>query len=143
MRKRLKPLPAKAGGFTPITNTKAATLKGFIQANAPIGGTVVTDNFPAYRGLNRLGYAHKVVNLSIGEYLRDKAHTNGIESFWSLLKRGHFGIYHYMSPKHLHRYVNEFSFRHNTAQVGTLQSIDMTIKRMANKRLTYKGLING
>jgi len=103
---------------------------------------VVTDNFPAYRGLSNMGYTHKVVNHSIGEYLRDKAHTNSIESFWSLLKRGHFGIYHYMSAKHLHRYVDEFAFRHNTSQVGTMNFINMTIERMVNKRITYKGLIS-
>ena len=60
----------------------------------------------------------------------------------ALLKRGHYGIYHYMSAKHLHRYVNEFSFRHNTAQAGTMPFIDMTLSRAVGKRLTYKGLIN-
>ena len=63
--------------------------------------------------------------------------------FVALLKRGYYGVYHYMSPKHLHRYVSEFSFRHNTAQVDTLQFIDMTAARMAGKRLTYKELTNG
>lgn len=84
------------------------------------------------------------VNHTAGEYVRHFCiHTNGIESFWALLKRGYYGVYHYMSPKHLHRYVNEFSFRHNTAQVGTMQFIDMTIARMAGKRLTYKELAHG
>lgn len=127
----------------PIVNTKAATLKGFVQNNAPLGGTVVTDNFPAYRGLSNLGYSHKVVNHSVGQYVFEQAHTNGIESFWSLLKRGYVGIYHYMSAKHLHRYVDEYAFRHNTSQVGTMNFINMTISRMCDKRLTYKDLING
>jgi len=82
------------------------------------------------------------VNHQVGQYINGQAHTNGIESFWALLKRGHYGIYHYMSAKHLHRYVKEFSFRHNTSQVGTMQFISMTIDRMINKRLTYKELIN-
>ena len=126
----------------PIPNTKAPTLKGFIRENANVGATIVTDNFKSYRGLARAGYNHISVNHSIGEYIKDQAHTNGIESFWAMLKRGCIGIYHYMSPEHLHRYVNEFSFRHNTANLGTMAFIDMTINRMAYKRLTYKDLIN-
>ena len=70
------------------------------------------------------------------------AHTNGIESFWALLKRGHYGVFHYMSAKHLHRYINEFAFRHNTAQDGTMRFIEKTVTRMIGKRLTYKGLIH-
>ena len=129
---------------TPIANADASTLQGFVAANAPAGASVVTDEAAAYQGLTKLGYTHMTVNHSAGEYVRSFCiHTNGIESFWALLKRGYYGVYHYMSPKHLHRYVNEFSFRHNTAQVGTMQFIDMTIARMAGKRLTYEGLTNG
>lgn len=129
---------------TPVARTDKATLQGFVRANAPEGSSVITDEFAAYRGLNRHGFTHHTINHSAGEYVRHYCiHTNGIESFWSLLKRGYHGVYHYMSPKHLHRYVNEFSFRHNTSQVSTLQFIDMTIARMAGKRLTYKELIRG
>lgn len=126
-----------------IQDTKAVTLQGFIQEHAEPGATVVTDWNGGYIGLERHGFEHIRVNHSAGEYIKDMAHTNGIESFWSLLKRGYVGIYHYMSVKHLHRYVKEYQFRHNTAHVGTMDFIGMTIERMAERRLTYKGLING
>lgn len=129
---------------TPVADTSAPTLKGFVRANVPVGANVVTDEFAAYRGLSAQGYVHHTVNHSAGEYVRHYCiHTNGIESFWALLKRGHYGIHHYMSAKHLHRYVNEFAFRHNTAKAGTMTFIDMTIGRMIGKRLTYKGLVHG
>ena len=121
-------------------DTSALTLKSFIRNKITLGANVYTDNFTAYRGL--AGYNHRVVNHSVGEYVRQQVHTNGIESFWALLKRGYYGIFHYMSFKHLHRYINEFSFRHNTAAYGTLQFIEATAQRMNNHRLTYKELIN-
>ncbi len=88
------------------------------------------------------GYTHLAVDHTVGEYVREMAHTNGIESFWALLKRGYYGIYHHMSVKHLHRYVSEFSFRHNTAKSGTMEFIAMTVARIEGKRLSYQGLIN-
>lgn len=127
----------------PIPNTKASTLKAFVRSNAPEGAIAVTDQHSGYLGLNSEGFTHKHVNHSVGEYIRDNAHTNGIESFWALLKRGYYGIFHHMREKHLHRYVNEFSFRHNTAQISTMDFIEATIDRMADKRLTYEGLTNG
>ena len=121
-------------------DTTAKTLKGFIHQNVIHGANVYTDNFKAYCGLN--GYNHNTVNHSVGEYVRQQVHTNGIESFWALLKRGYYGIFHYMSFKHLHRYINEFAFRHNTASVGTMAFIEMTVSKMYSRRLTYKELIN-
>lgn len=120
-------------------NTKP-TLHAFINDRANDGATIVTDSHGGYHGL--YGYNHIVVNHSAGEYIKEMAHTNGIESFWALLKRGYYGVYHYMSNKHLDRYVHEFSFRHNTSNVGTMDFIDMTVNRMTDKRLTYKRLIN-
>jgi transposase-like protein len=125
----------------PIGRLTKTHLQRFVRANAKVGATVVTDSFRSYNGLNDT-YTHMTVNHSVGEYVRDQAHTNGIESFWALLKRGHYGIYHMMSAKHLHRYVDEFAFRHNTAQSGTIGFIEATIGRMIGKRLTYKDLIN-
>lgn len=126
----------------PIRKLNKLHLQRFVRANAAEGATITTDAFASYSGLDGV-YTHKTVNHSVGEYVRDQAHTNGIESFWALLKRGHYGVYHMMSVKHLHRYVDEFAFRHNTAHVGTLQFIEMTIQRMTSKRLTYKELISG
>jgi len=124
----------------PINSTDRETLHGIINANVQKGATVYTDEHRSY--LNMAGYNHHAVCHSVGEYVRDQAHTNGVESFWALLKRGYNGIYHHMSPKHLHRYINEFSFRHNTAEAGTMAFIDMTIEKMLNRRLTYKELIH-
>ena len=125
-----------------VENVKAPTLEAFVREHANPGATVVTDTHGGYVGLGAAGFTHIRINHSVGEYVRDMAHTNGIESFWALLKRGYVGIYHHMSAKHLHRYVREFSFRHNTAKSGTMPFIDMTISRMVGKRLTYKGLIH-
>lgn len=125
----------------PIPDVTRQTLHNFVIANIEEGGTVYTDNFRSYHSL--AGYTHEMVNHSVGEYVRNQAHTNGIESFWALLKRGYNGIYHYMSCKHLHRYVNEFSFRHNTSKIGTMKFIELTIEGSVGKRLEYKNLING
>lgn len=127
----------------PVANTKSTTLIDFIATNAPVGATVVTDKFRSYRPLHHAGFKHLTVNHSVGEFVRDMAHTNGIESFRALLKRGHCGIYLYMSAKHLHRYVKKFSFRHNTSQAGTMQFINMTIDRTVSKHLTCEELIRG
>jgi transposase-like protein len=122
-----------------IPDTSKRTLQGFIYKNAAEGATVYTDTHSSYKGIL---FDHHAVNHTVGEYVRDKAHTNGIESFWALLKRGHYGVFHYMSAKHLHRYINEFSNRHNTAAYGTMEFISDTLGNMKNRRLTYKELIN-
>ena len=67
-------------------------------------------------------------------------HTNGIESLWSMLKRAHKGVYHKLSPKHLDRYVREFSGRHNIRDLDTIDQMASVVRNMAHKRLTYKQL---
>ena len=84
--------------------------------------TIYTDGSSAYRHAHE-DYAHEAVRHSIGEYVRGQAHTNGIESFWSLLKRAHMGTFHKLSPKHLHRYVTEFAGRKNVQNEDTITQI--------------------
>ena len=73
--------------------------------------------------------------------MRDQAHTNGIESFWALLKRGYYGTYHKMSEKHLSRYIGEFAGRHNARAVDTIQQMTLMAQGMMGKRLPYRELI--
>jgi transposase len=77
------------------------------------GSRVMTDDAPVYRGLDIHGYDHESVNHSAYEYVRGDAHTNTIESYWSMLKRGINGTYIHVSKKHLQKYLWEFEYRHN------------------------------
>ena len=79
----------------------------------------------------------------MGEYVREQAHTNGLESFWSMMKRGFNGVYHHMSPKHLNRYVDEFEGRHNSRPLDTEMQMEEVVRGSANKRLRYRELIAG
>jgi transposase-like protein len=133
------------GGRTkakPIAGTDAKTLRAEIEANVETGATIHTDEHGGYVGLGD-AYSHERINHSAGEYVRDGVTTNGIESVWAVLKRGIYGTYHHVSPKHLSRYVDEFAFRLNDGNVErhTLDRLDSFVDGVAGKRLTYKGLI--
>ena len=78
---------------------------------------------------------------SVGEYVNGMAHTNGIESFWSMLKRAHKGTFHKISAKHLDRYVTEFAGRHNNRPTDTLDQMAEIARAMAGERLMYRDLI--
>ena len=123
----------------PVQSTDGKTLGGFVNASVKDGSIVYTDDASAYGNMG--DFTHETVNHSPKEYVRGKAHTNGIESFWSLLKRGYYGTYHKMSVKHLHRYVNEFAGRHNIRDLDTIAQMVIMAQRMAGKRLRYKDLI--
>ncbi len=122
----------------PIDGTDRVKLQSAIVENVKRGTTVYSDSHSGYDGLK--GYNHFSVAHSVGEYVRDQVHTNGVESFWSLLKRGYVGIYHHMSVEHLHRYVNEFSCRHTARQSDMIVCIERTIDGMIGRRLSYKEL---
>jgi transposase-like protein len=94
-----------------IPDTSREVLHGFIAENVQAGSTVHTDEHRGYCGLKN--FKHEVIRHSFREYVSGQNHTNTIESFWALFKRGYMGVYHQMSKKHLQRYVNEFAFRFN------------------------------
>lgn len=124
-----------------VSGTDKATLHGYIAANVRPGSTVMTDEHAGYRGT--AGYSHMTVRHSAGEYANGMAPANGIESFWALLKRGYYGIYHYMSVKHLTRYVGEISNCQNTIKVSTMEFMEDTTGRMIDRHISYKALTNG
>ena len=123
-----------------VEGTDADSLQGFVLEHSTAEATVYTDNHFGYRGLPR---HHNAVNHSVGEYIKEQAHMNGIESFWSMLKRGYHGTYHHMSEKHLGRYINEFSGRHNHRPLDTVDQLRAMAKRMDGKRLRYRDLVRG
>lgn len=122
-----------------VPNNSAATLQGFVMAHTVEGSTVYTDDAAAYRGMPRR--RHEAVNHSAGEYVRDDAHTQGIESFWAMLKRAHKGTFHKMPPKHLDRYISEFAARHNLREADTIEIMGAVADGGIGKRLRYRDLI--
>ena len=125
-----------------VHSTDAATLVPFIEDNAAHGATVYTDDATAYSSRATIlnGFIHESVNHSAGEYVREMAKTNGIESFWATLKRAHKGVYHKFSVKHLQRYVTDFARRHNVRTKDTLSQMEFIVAGMVGKRLTYAAL---
>jgi transposase-like protein len=127
----------------PISKTDKASIQSAIAQNVEAGSMLNTDEAGAYDGIKALSFGHETVNHSAGEYVRDDVTTNGIESVFAVLKRGLIGVYHHASPKHLGRYVDEFTFRLNEGNVKnhTLTRLESFVDGVAGKRLTYKGLI--
>ncbi|TPG42030.1 IS1595 family transposase [Flavobacterium pectinovorum] len=122
-----------------VKNTKGKTLQPIIRAMVKEGSTVVTDGWLAYNGLSK-DYKHRVIKHNKGVYKMGPYHTNSIEGFWSQLKRGIIGIYHVTSPKHLHRYCDEFSYRYNTRKMSDGERFNLSLLN-ANERLMYRDLV--
>ena len=122
-----------------VESVRAADLQKNIHENVAPGTNVYTDSWVGYNGLQ--GYPHTVINHSHGEYVNGEAHTNGIESFWALFKRGYHGIYHWMSNGHMQRYVDEFTFRfnHRANAMGAVFG-DMMGRIAGSNHLSYKTL---
>ena len=121
-----------------IEKTDAETIQGFVTSHAAPSATVYTDEAKAYSGLSR---PHERVKHSIQEYVRGQVHVNGVESFWSMLKRAHKGTFHKISPKHLDRYVQEFAGKHNLRGADTVAQMIAVAAGLVGRRLMYADLI--
>jgi transposase-like protein len=130
-----------ARAFT-LENVTASTLKNEIAVNVAKAAVIMTDELGSYQGVRDEPGGHRTVKHSIGEYVRvDEdgmiVHTNTAESFFCLIKRGHYGIFHQLSKKHLPRYCDEFSFRWNHRKVTDGTRMVEAIKGAKGKRLMY------
>ncbi|HEV2692956.1 MAG TPA: IS1595 family transposase [Verrucomicrobiae bacterium] len=125
---------------TVVTDATSATLHPIIRENVAEGATIYSDEWRGYAGLNK-DFSRGIIRHSLGEFVKGDCHTNGIESFWALFKRGYHGVYHQMSKKHLQRYVNEYAFRFNH-KTNPMQRVFLdVVQRVANTaQLPYKTL---
>lgn len=125
-----------------VPDVGRGTMRRFVESTVAPGSTLYSDDSAAVEGIpdlfNRL--QHEAVNHSAGEYVRGDAHTNGVESFWSMLKRGYQGTYHRMSAKHLQRYVTEFAGRHNVRDLDTLLQMAALARGMDGRLLPWRVL---
>ena len=121
-----------------VHSTNKATLHGFVSEHAAPGASVYTDEASAYEGMP---FDHATVNHGTLQYVKGDVHTNGIESWWSMLKRAHKGTFHKLSPKHLDKYVQEFVERHNLRDADTVDIMGAMVVGMEGKRLRYQDLI--
>lgn len=121
-----------------VPNTEKKTLLPLIHAAIEKGSTICSDEFPGYTSLRRV-YDHQTVKHKADEYVRGIVHTGTIDNFWSLLKRGIVGIYHFTSEKHLQKYVDEFAYRYNTRSIHDSGRFADMLGNVAG-RLDYKTL---
>lgn len=120
-------------------NKKSA--KSLVDSYVEKGSTMVTDGYGMYAFLSKgKEFTHFMVDHSKGEYVRSGFHTNGIENFWSLLKRGIIGIFHQVSPQHLQRYCDEFAARYNTRKLTDPERFKLSVQN-SEGRLKYNDLI--
>lgn len=126
-----------------VDGTKASDLMPIIKANVEPGTRIMTDEAGQYAHLNKHFTEHHFVSHGAGEYVRGFAHTNTVEGFYSVFKRGMKGVYQHCAEKHLHRYVAEFDFRYNNRVrlgVDDAERATRALKGIVGKRLTYAPL---
>jgi transposase-like protein len=122
-----------------VGNTKKKTLQAEIRDHVLAGSAVFTDALKSYDGLD--DFQHEVIDHAV-EYVRGEVHTNGLENFWSLLKRGIRGTYVSVEPLHLFRYLDEQAFRYNNRKgLNDGERFDIAVRRIVGKRLTWNRLM--
>lgn len=121
-----------------IDTVSAKTLKAELRKHVSKSATIMTDSFPVYNGLANEFAGHGVVDHASGEYVNGEAHTNTVEGWFALLKRGVTGTFHHVSEQHLDRYVDEFVFRYNRREVKDSERAVMAVKGIEGKRLYYR-----
>ena len=121
-----------------VASSKYYDLAEKVFDNVEIGNHIITDELSSYRML-KLYYKHDKINHSVKEYVRENIHTNTIEGFFSLLKRTVLGTYHFVSSKHLNKYLNEITYRYNNKASASMKFIDFTSNLVG--RLRYRELI--
>lgn len=103
----------------------------------------MTDEFLSYRGLDKEFVQHKVINHRSKEYVNGDIHTNIVEGYFSLLKRGIIGACHHVGKHHLHRYLSEFDFRYNARNISDVESSELALIGGEGKRLMYRDSLGG
>jgi hypothetical protein len=124
-----------------VDNVQSLTLSSEIVKCVKISASLYTDEWVGYNGISKI-YNHAFVKHKQGQYVNGRVHTNTIEGFWSLLKRGIVGIYHFTSRKHIQNYVDEFVFRYNTKTSSECDRFNLLLSNMG-VRTTYEELIYG
>lgn len=125
-----------------VPSTGSDIIHPIMVDNVAPGSTVITDSYRSYLGIDNHRYNHVAVKADPESYKTEgENHTNGIENFWSTFKRGYIGIYHYMSPKHLHRYTNEFGYRFNNKEESGVTKFFDVVKNSGGVRLSYERLV--
>ena len=125
-----------------LEDTTKPTIQEFVNDNRSQDASVFTDEHRSYESLaNHVSVNHSKKQWAVSTVLGEYAHTNGIESFWAVLKRAYHGTYHHLSKKRLNRYVTQFAGKHNLRELDTIDQMAMVVKGMAGRRLKYKDLI--
>ncbi len=121
-----------------VCDVKAETLRPILMKQIHKDTHIMSDDAVQYPKACKSFKKHSSVNHSAGEYSRGKAHTNTVEGYFSILKRGVIGTYHHLSSHHLHRYVTEFDFRYNHREISDSERSISALKGIDGKRLTYR-----